>query len=131
MDCPCFTQRHRRIALSPQLPSSVARIPLRGLLISFPSPVSGLQRIVHGFGQRALFHFTASVAYIWRFKTVGTCSSSKCSQYRLRYEVHTVCRQLPTDACNHLFHTFFSPARLSVFAGIMVVTRNWCPCSME
>lgn len=68
---PLFYQRHQDFIESGDFPFR-SKDPASGFRYLIRCPPLGSQSIVNSFCQRTLLYFTASVAYIWRFKAMGT-----------------------------------------------------------
>ncbi len=111
---PCFTNG-TRISLSLAISPSVWNPGFRYLI---RCPPLGSQ-IVNSFCQRTLLYFTASVAYIWRFKAMGTYFFFIMLAVTVAYEftLFTDSYQwMPAVICP----TYFFPLTcFSVLAGIM------------
>ena len=118
---PLLHQRHQDCIKSDKF-SFCCKNPASGFRYLFRCLSLGFQCIVHGFGQRTLFHFTASVAYIWWFKTVGTYFLFKVFTVAVAYEFTLFAdgyQRMPAVICTTYF---FPPACFSVLAGIVRVT---------
>ncbi len=126
MDCPCFTSG-TRIALSLASSPSVARIPLRDSDIFSVACLWASNASYTVLVSVHFFHFTASVAYIWWFKTVGTYFLFKVFTVAVAYEFTLFAdgyQRMPAVICTTYF---FPPACFSVLAGIVGNFHNRCP----
>ncbi len=115
---PLFYQRHQDFIESGDFPFR-SKDPASGFRYLIRCPPLGSQSIVNSFCQRTLLYFTASVAYIWRFKAMGTYFFFIMLAVTVAYEftLFTDSYQwMPAVICP----TYFFPLTcFSVLAGIM------------